>query len=153
MTGIDYLLGGGEALIVIFVCYLMMRHVSRLPSMTHPVANRLIIAGMFCAGVVLAATSLGLWVIAKAHWLGGLTGGTNPGDGIGWSLVTIGALLLAASVAVALIWDPNPSVAYLALVTPLMLALVPGGFLHQAYVFVSSPAASAVNQVAHSLGG
>ena len=52
---------------------------------------------------------------------------TAPGSGLGWALVTLAALVLAATVAMALIWTPNARYAFVALAAPLILALAPAG--------------------------
>lgn len=157
MSGIGYFgywLGGGEALIVLGLCWLAMRHYSHLPGQAHPWIHRLVILGMYAAGTVLAATTVGLWVMHAIQRIGGFAGtSTAPGGGIGWALVTVGGLALIAGLAVTLIWVPDPAYAYVALAAPLVLALAPGGFVHQAYAFTSAPAHSAVAQVAVWAGG
>ena len=144
MSGIGGWLGGGAALIVGGLCWLLMKYAHHLPGMTHPWIHRLIILGMYCAGVVLTVTPAGGWVVRLLQRIGGFAGGTAPGSGIGWALVTIGALALLAAVVVAVIWLPNPLFAYVAIVTPLVLALAPGGFAHNIYDLTAAPAASAV---------
>jgi hypothetical protein len=153
VSGIGGWLGGGEALIVAGLCWLMMRYVSHLPAMAHPWIHRLVIIGMYAAGTVLVVSVVGLWLVHLIQRLGGFAGGTAPGSGIGWALVTIGALALAAAVAVALVWMPNAAFAYVALAAPLVLALAPGGFAHQIYALTSQPAHSLVTQVAVWAGG
>ena len=153
MGGIGYWLGGGEALITLGVCWLALRHYGHLPGQARPWVHRLVILGMYAAGTVLVVTTVGLWVVHAIQRLSGFGGGTAPGSGIGWALVTVGGLSLIAGLAVALIWAPDPAYAYVALAAPLVLALAPGGFVHQVYVFTSAPAQSAVAQVAVWAGG
>lgn len=153
MSGIGGWLGGGAAIIVAGLCFLLMRYTHHLPGMTHPWLHRLAIVGMYCAGVVLAVTTAGAWLIRLGRTAGGLVGGTAPGSGIGWALVTLGALFLAAALVVALIWMPNPLFAYVAVITPLVLALSPGGFAHHVYDVTANPAQSIVSQVATWAGG
>jgi len=146
-------LGGGAAIIVIGLCFLLMRFGHHLPQVSHPWQHRAVIVLMYAAGAVLVVTTLGSWVLRTLESIGGFAGGTAPGSGIGWALVTIGALFLFATVVVALVWVPDTSVAYLAAVTPLMLALAPGGVAHQIYVFTSYPAQQLVSQIGHWAGG
>lgn len=153
MSGIGGWLGGGAALIVAGLCWLLMRHGHHLPAMTHPWQHRLVIVLMYCAGAALLVTTVGAWVLRGLSALGGLVGGTSPGSGIGWALVTIGALFLFAGVVVALIWIPDPGVAYIAAITPLVLALAPGGWAHSIYVVTTAPAQGLVTQLGHLAGG
>lgn len=153
MSGIGQWLGDGAALIVAFCCWLLLRYVQHLPQMSHPWIHRAAIAVMYCAGVVLTVTTVGTWVIGTLQRAGGLIGGTSPGSGIGWALVTIGALSILGAVIVALVWRPDPLVAYAALAAPLILALAPGGIAHQVYAFTAAPASSLVSQIATWAGG
>lgn len=153
MNGIGGWLGGGTAIIVIGLCFLLMRFGHHLPKVSHPWQHRAVIALMYCAGAVLVVTTAGTWVLHQLRNVSGFFGGTAPGGGWPWALVTIGALFLFATVVVALVWVPDTSVAYLAAVTPLMLALAPGGIAHQIYVFTAGPAQQLVSQVGHWAGG
>lgn len=153
MSTIGGWLGSGAALIVIGLVFLLMKFGHHLPSASHPWLHRLVIVGAFCAGAVLVLTTVGSWLLHLLESIGGFAGGTAPGTGIGWALVTYGALALFAGIVVALVWEPDPSIAYLAMVTPLMLALAPGGFAHEVYTFTSAPAQALVTQVAHWAGG
>lgn len=153
MSGIGAWLGGGAALITAGLCWLLMRHLGHLPKMTHPWLHRALIAGMYCAGAVSVVTVAGQWLLHLIQRLGGYAGGTSPGSGAGWALVTIAALGLAAAVFVALVWEPDVSVAWVAAVTPLMLALAPAGFAHHLYDITAAPAQQLVSQLATWAGG
>ena len=153
MSSIGYWLGTGAALIVAGLCWLLMKYAHHLPGMAHPWIHRAVIIAMYCAGVVLTVTTIGSWLIRTLQHVGGFVGGTSPGSGIGWALVTIGALALLAAVVVAVIWMPNPLFAYIALVVPLVLALAPGGFAHHVYDITAGPAQSAVSRIATWAGG
>lgn len=153
MTAAADWLGGGAALIVAGLCWLLMRHVHHLPAMTHPWLHRALIIGMWCAGTVIVVTEAGQWLLRQVRWLGGYAGGTSPGTGAGWALVTIAALALAAAVFIALVWVPEVSAAWVALAAPFVLALAPGGFAHQIYTATASPAASLVTHLATWAGG
>lgn len=153
MSGIGAWLGGGAALIAAGLCWLLMRHLHHLPAMTHPWLHRLLIVGMYCAGAVAVVTIAGQWLVHLIQRVAGFAGGTAPGSGIGWALITIGALFLAAAVFVALVWAPDISVAWVALATPLVLALSPGGFAHHLYDITASPASQLVTHVATWAGG
>jgi hypothetical protein len=154
VSGIGGWLGTGAALIVIGLCFLLMRFGHHLPQVSHPWQHRLVIVLMYAAGAVLIYTTVGAWALHTLESLGGFAGGTAPGSGIGWSLVTIGALFMFVTVVVALVWVPDTSVAYMAMATPLMLALAPpGGVANQIYAFTAGPAQQLVAQVAHWAGG
>lgn len=153
MSGVGAWLGSGAALITAGLCWLLMRHLQHLPKMTHPWLHRALIAGMYCAGAVAAVTTAGQWVLHLIQRLGGFAGGTAPGSGVGWALVTIAALALAAAVTVALVWVPDVSAAWVAAVTPLMLALAPAGFAHHLFVITAGPAQTLVSQLATWAGG
>jgi hypothetical protein len=154
MGGIGYWLGGGEALIAAGVGWLVLRHYSNLPAGTHPWIHRGVILLMYAAGTVLAVSAVGLQAVrAVRHLSGMVAGGTGPGGGIGWALVTVGGLALIAGLIVALVWAPNPAYAYVALAAPLVLALAAGGAVRQFYLATSAPAQQLVAQVAAWAGG
>jgi len=153
MSGIGGLAGDGAAIIVIGLCFLLMRYGSNLPAMTHPWQHRAVIIGMYCAGAALVVTTIGAWVLHTLESIGGFVGGISPGSGAGWATATLGAFFLFAGVVVALIWAPNTGVAYIALVTPLVLALTAGGVMHQVYAVTTYPAQAAVSQIATWAGG
>jgi hypothetical protein len=145
--------GTGAAIIVVGLCVLLMRYGSNLPSMTHPWQHRAVIVGMYSAGAALVITTAGAWVLRTLQSAAGWVGGTAPESGAGWALVTLGAFFLFAGVVVALIWAPNTGVAYIALITPLVLAMTAGGFMHEVYTFTTYPAQHLVSQVGHWAGG
>ena len=153
MSGIGAWLGTGAALITAGLCWLLIRHLHHLPPQTHPWLHRALIIGMYCAGAVAVVTAAGQWLLNLIQHLGGFAGGTSPGSGVGWALVTVGALFMAAAVAVALIWAPDISAAWMALATPLVLALAPAGFAHHLYVITAAPAQQLVSQLATWAGG
>jgi hypothetical protein len=154
MTAMASWAGSGIAVITAGVCWLLLRHLNHLPSGTHPWLHRLAIIGMYSAGLVFTVTAAGQWILRHAQSALGLVGAsTAPGSGLGWALVTLGALALAAAVAVALIWAPDARYAYVALAAPLVLALAPAGFAHQIYTATAAPATSLVTNVATWAGG
>ena len=153
MTAIASWAGSGVAVITAGVCWLLLRHLGHLPSGTHPWLHRAAIIGMYCAGAVFVITAGGQWILRTCQQAIGLVGSTAPGSGLGWALATLGALALAAAVFVALVWAPNAQYAYVALVTPLALALAPAGFAHHIYDVTAIPAQQLVMQVATWAGG
>jgi len=146
-------LGSGAVLITAGLCWLLMRHLHHAPAMTHPWLHRALITGMYCAGAVAVVTPAGAWLVRLIQRVLGFAGGTAPGTGLGWALVTVAALTLAAAVFVALVWVPDVSVAYVALAAPLILALAPGGFAHRLYEVTAGPAQSLVTHLATWAGG
>ena len=153
MSAIGGWLGGGAALITIGLCFLLMRFGHHLPAQTHPWQHRAVIVGMYAAGSALVITTVGAWFMRAADALGGWIGGTAPGSGIGWALVTLGGLFLFAGVLVAVIWVPDPGAAYVAAATPFVLALAAGGIVHWLYVVTTAPAQQLVTTIASTVGG
>jgi hypothetical protein len=154
MTGIVSLVGSGVALVTAGVCWLLLRHLNHLPSGTHPWLHRLVIIGMYCAGAVAVLTPGGQWVISRIEGAFGLVGAsTAPGSGLGWALVTLAALAMAATVIVALIWSPSAQYAYVALAAPLVFALAPAGAAHNLFVDTAAPAQHVVSSISTWAGG
>ena len=154
MTAIASWAGSGVAVITAGLCWLLLRHLNHLPAGTHPWLHRLVIIGMYCAGVAFVLTAAGQWILNLARSALGLVGAsTAPHSGLGWALITLAALFLAAAVFVALVWTPSAQYAYVALATPLVLALAPAGFAHQIYVVTSAPAQQLVAAIATRAGG
>lgn len=154
MSGLASWAGSGVAVVAAGVCWLLLRHLHHLPSGTHPWLHRGAIVGMYCAGAVFTVTAAGQWITGRARQAIGMFGASvTPGSGLGWALVTLGALALAAAVFVALVWTPNASYAYVALVTPLVLALAPAGFAHHIYDVTALPAQQLVANIATWAGG
>ena len=154
MSSIASWAGSGFAVITAGLCWLLLRHLNHLPSGTHPWLHRLVIIGMYCAGVAFVFTAAGQWVLHLIQGVLGMAGAsTAPGSGLGWALVTLAALVLAAAVAVALIWTPNAQYAYVALAAPLILALAPAGFAHHIFDVTAAPAQQLVAGIATWAGG
>jgi hypothetical protein len=154
VTAIASWAGSGVAVITAGVCWLLLRHLNHLPSGTHPWLHRLAIIGMYCAGVAFVFTAAGQWILSHIRGILGLVGAsTSPGSGLGWALITLAALVLAAAVAVALIWTPNAQYAYVALAAPLVLALAPAGFAHHIFDVTAAPAQQLVTSIATWAGG
>lgn len=154
MTAIGSWIGSGVAVIAAGLCWLLLHHLHHLPSNTHPWLHRLVIIGMYAAGVVFTFTAAGQWILGKCRQVLGVAGAsTAPHSGLGWALVTLAALALALAVLVALIWVPDEKYAYVALSAGLVLALAPAGFAHQIFTATSAPAQSLVAQLATWAGG
>lgn len=151
MSAISGWLGSGAGIVVIGLCVVISIYMHRLPKMTHPWVNRLLICGMFAGGSALVVTTIGGWALEGIHWAAGLIGGTSYG--IGYAAVVITASFLAVTVLVCLIWVPDIGTAYIAVALPLVLALPPGGFLHTVYLVTTYPAQQATETIAHWLGG
>lgn len=154
MSSIVSWAGSGVALVTAGVCWLLLRHLHHLPSKSHPWLHRAAIVGMYCAGVAFVLTIAGGWILDHLRGALGIVGAsTAPHSGLGWALITIGALALIAALLVAVIWEPDPRYAYIALAAPLLLALAPAGAAHQAYAATAAPATSLVQNVATWAGG
>lgn len=154
MTAIASWAGSGVAVITAGLCWLLLRHLNHLPANTRPWLHRLVITGMYCAGAAAVLTAGGQWLLSLIRRALGLVGAsTAPHSGLGWVLVTLGALILAAAVFVALVWTPSAEYAYVALATPLVLALATGGFAHHIYDVTIGPAQQLVAAVAAWAGG
>lgn len=154
MSGIASWAGPGFAVITAGLCWLLLRHLNHLPPNTHPWLHRLVIAGMYCAGVAAVFTAGGQWLLNLCRGALGVAGAsTAPGSGLGWALVTLGALALAATVFVALVWTPSAQYAYVALAAPLVLALAPAGFAHHIFDVTAAPAQQLVAGIATWAGG
>ena len=151
MSGIGGWLGSGAGVVVIGLCVIISIFMGRLPAMTHQWIRRGLILGMYCGGAAILVTPLGSVALRGLDWVAGLIGGTAYG--IGYVAVVIAGTFLALTVAVCLIWVPDMTAAYVACVLPLILATVPGGFLHQVYVTTTYPAQAATVSIAHWLGG
>ena len=154
MSGVASWAGSGAALITAGACWLLLRHLGHLPSGTHPWLHRAAIVGMYSAGLVFTVTAAGQWILATIRSAFGMVGSTTPGSGMMWALVAIGALALALTVLVALIWTPGPQYAYVAMVTPLVLLLPPPGSAgHRIYDATAGIATHLVTQLATRIGG
>jgi hypothetical protein len=151
MVGIGGWIGTGAAVIVIGLCVITSMFMSHLPKVLHSWIRRLIIVAMFCGGAGLVVTPLGSFALRGLDLLGDLAGGY--GTGWGWAAVVIASAFLSATVLVCLIWIPDMMAAYIAVVLPLILVLVPGGFMHSIYTATTYPAQSAVEAIAGWLGG
>ena len=136
------------ALVMWDLCWLVLQHYHHLHSMAHPIALRVAIFFSYVAGCAVALTALGGYVLDFLGWLLGTVGG--PGSNAGHSAVEIAGLLLFATAAVALVWVPRSSIAYVAAFTPLVLALS-GGHLHALLNIV--PAQQVVEAVSRWIGG
>ena len=154
MSGILSWAGSGVAVVAIGVGWLLLRHKDHAPGVTHPWLHRLAIVIMYCAGVALVFTAAGQWVISHILSLSGLVGAsTAPGSGAGWALITIGSLALLLTVITALIWTPDARYAWIALATPLVLALAPAGIAHHVFEVTAAPSQQLVTNIATWAGG
>jgi hypothetical protein len=143
--------GSGAALIVIGLCWVVMRHYRHLPSGAHPWICRALIVLMLLAGSALVVTPLGSGAIHLITVIGGWFGGL--GTGTLHAAIVIAALILAAATIASLIWMPQDGAALNAIFVPLVLALPASGALHTLYVLLGDNARTAVVQIAAWLGG
>ena len=151
MSFLANLIGSGVPLIVAGAAWILIGHYRRLPSATHPWICRALIAVMFMAGSALVVSGLGRWLMGIITGIAGWFGGLN--FGAAHVLITLAALSLLLTAVAGIIWAPDDSVATMALILPLVLALPAGGFLHHVYVATSAPAQAVASQLSAWLGG
>ncbi len=151
MTIIAAIASSVIGIITIAVAMVISKHMSHLPSMTHPWLGRLNIILMYCGGSVLAAAGLGSVAARAVGWATTTVGGQYAG--LINAAVVILALFMLAGTVVALIWAPSPSAALTAIVVPIVLAMVAGGFIHQVYVATTIPGQALAASVSAWLAG
>lgn len=134
--------------IVAALCIIGLRHHRHLPAATHPISQRAAIFLCYVAGCAVALTAAGALVNRVLAWALGVTGGT--GSVAGHTAITVAGIALVASVAVALIFVPDPAAAWLALATPFILNAA-GGHLHALLNVV--PAQQVTEAIAKWIGG
>lgn len=151
MTGISAWLGSGAGIITIGLCVIAGRHLQHLPSFLHPWAHRFLIVAEYAGATAVLATAFGLWALGLATRVAGWFGGF--GTGLGKVAIVLAGLFLLLAVGVALVRAPALGAASLAVILAFVLALEPGGFLHQFWVVTSAPGRQFAAQVAAWLGG
>jgi len=151
VTAISGWAGTGAGLILIGACLIAVLFVRHLPKWSHPWVHRALIVGMYCGATALLVTTLGRYAIDAALTVAGWFGGL--GSGLGTVGIVLAALFLLLTVVIAVISVPSAGAATLAVALAFLLALVPGGFLHQFYVVTSLPGRQLAQGVASWLGG
>jgi hypothetical protein len=140
------------AVAVLAVCgvviHRMNTHGNRLPGWAHPILSRVLILGMFVGGCAVALTALGGYVISLELWATGLAHGNAAG--LGHDLAIGAGVFLFLTVIIALIWVPDPRLAWAALALPFVAALS-GGHLHG--ILTLLPAVQWCEQISHWIGG
>lgn len=147
MTGASWL-ASGAGVVVAALCVIGLRHHHHLPAVTHPWLVRTAIFLAYVAGCAVAQSALGSYVTSALSWILGTVGA--PGSVAGHDAVTVAGSFLFATVAVAIIWLPQPPVMFIAAGTPFVLQ-VAGGHLHALLNIV--PAAQWVEAISHWIGG
>lgn len=148
MNGVAGWAGSGAGLVIIGASWVLMRYLKHFPSATHLILHRVVIIGMYAGGATLVLTGLGRTIVRAELWAAGLFGGVSYGTG--HAAVVVAGTFLAVAVLVALIWVPDLSAAWLALILPFVLVLS-GGHLHQLLTVFPGPALA--QQVSAWLGG
>ena len=151
MTVIGGWIGTGAGLIIIGACLIAALFVSYLPSWSHPWLHRALIVGMYAGATALIATTIGQFALNLAVRVAGWFGGF--GSGLGKAAIVLASLFLLLTVLIALVKVPSAGAATLAVALAFMLALVPGGFLHQVYADTAAPGQQLAAQFASWLGG
>jgi hypothetical protein len=141
-----------SAVAVLAVCaviaHRMGTHGSRLPGFLHPVLSRLLILGMFVGGCAVALTALGGYIIAVELWATDLAHGNAAG--FGRDLAVGAGVFLFLTVLIALVWVPDPRLAWCALALPFVAALS-GGHLHG--ILTVLPVVQWCEEISHWVGG
>lgn len=151
MTAISGWAGNGVGLIVIGICAIAAVFVAHLPKWSHPWVHRFLIIGMYCGATAVLVTPIGIFALDLARTAAGWFGGF--GSGLGKAAIVLAGFFLLLSVAIALIKVPSAGAAPLAVILAFVLALEPGGWLHQFYVVTSVPGQNFAASFAAFLGG
>jgi hypothetical protein len=151
MSTISGWVGTGAGLIVIGACFILTLFVQHLPSWSHPWVHRALIIGMYAGATAVLVTTIGQyalhWTETVAGWFGGF------GSGLGKAAIVLASLFLLLTVLIALWKVPSAGAATLAAGLAFLLALTPGGFLHQFYLTTAMPGQQLAASVAGWLGG
>jgi hypothetical protein len=151
MTAIGGWIGTGAGLIIIGACVIATAFVNHLPKFSHPWVHRALIIGMYAGATALIVTTIGQFFLHLAEHVAGFFGGF--GSGLGKAAIILASFFLLLTVLIALIKVPSAGAATLAVALAFLLALVPGGFLHQFYVVTAAPGQQIAAQFATWLGG
>lgn len=151
MTSISGWAGNAVGLIVIGLCVVAARFVNHLPSAIHPWIHRILIIAMYAGATAVLVTPIGQFALHLANTTAGWFGGFDTGLGKA-AIVVAGFFLLAATI-VALIKVPSAAAASTAALLAFVLALEPGGFLHQFYVTTAVPGQQFAAELAAWMGG
>lgn len=151
MSIISGWVGTGAGLIVIGACMIAVLFVHHLPKWSHPWVHRALIIGMYCGATAVLVTTVGQYAITAADTAAGWFGGF--GTGLGKVAIVLAGFFLLASLIIALVKVPSAGAATLAVALAFLLALVPGGFLHQFYEVTAVPGQQIAGTVASWLGG
>ena len=151
MSSIGSWIGTGAGVILIGACFIAGMFTSHMPKFSHPWLHRALIVGVYFGTTAVLGTAGGQillgWARMAAGWFGGF------GSGLGHAAIVLAGFFLLASVLVAVIKVPSLSAMSLAMILAFVLALVPGGFLHQFYVVTSVPGQQYADAFSSWLGG
>lgn len=141
--------GSGSGIVIIGCAWALMhhqhKHSDKIHDRIHPILYRLIIFGMHAGGSVLALSALGGWFATIAGWFIGV-GGTGLVHGI----IVVAGAFLALTVILGFLFDPNPKIAWCAVIMPFVLTLA-GGKLHSILTVMPGPLIAA--SFMHWIGG
>ncbi len=151
MTAISGWAGTGAGLIAIGICAILAGVITHLPKWSHPWVHRFLIVGMYAGATAVLVTPVGEFGLNLARTSAGWFGGF--GSGLGKVGIVLAGFFLLASVIIALLKVPSAGAASVAVILAFILALEPGGFLHQFYVVTSVPGQQFAAQMATWLGG
>jgi hypothetical protein len=143
--------GTGAGLIVIGACLIAAIFVNHLPKWSHPWVHRALIIGMYAGATAVLVTTIGQYALSWTETIAGWFGGF--GSGIGKAAIVLSSLFLLLTVLIALWKVPSAGAATLAVALAFLLALTPGGFLHQFYLTTAAPGQQLASSVASWLGG
>lgn len=141
-----------SAVAVLAVCAVVIHrmgtHGNRLPGWAHPILSRFLILGMFVGGCAVALTALGGYVITAELWVTGLAHGNSAG--FGHDAAMAAGVFLLLTVVIALVWVPDPRLAWCALALPFVASLSGG---HLRGVLTILPVVQWCEQISHWIGG
>ena len=151
MTALGSWVGTGAGVILIGACFIVAIFAKHLPQFIRPWIDRLLIVGAYLGATAVLFTAGGQFLLGVADKIAGFFGGL--GSGLGHAGIVLAGLFLLLAFLVAVIKVPNLAAMSLALLLAFVLALVPGGFLHNFYVVTAAPGQQYAAQFAAWLGG
>lgn len=133
------ILGSGAGVIIIGASIIALPYLSKLkiPNTAQALIRRFLIVATYSGGCTLAFSEIGTIWAGLANRAADLFGGMSTG--IPFVVVTLSSVVLLLGLAAALVAAPTDAVVVTAAFIPAVLMLVPGGAIHQVFVFTAAP--------------